>query len=73
MPNHNLKALEQELLSISQLSTELASIIYRRGYTTPREFTLVSSAVQAVNAQMRTLVTVSKEIVGEAQAGHAAG
>ncbi len=68
MPNHNLKALESELVSIAQLSSELANIIYKKGYTTPREFELVSSAVQAVNAQMKTLVSVSKEIVGAAQA-----
>jgi hypothetical protein len=71
MPDHNLKALEGELMSISQLSAELAQIIYKKGYTTPREFTLVSSVAQAVNAQMKTLVTVSKEIVGQ-QTGHAA-
>ena len=74
MPGHNLKALEEELASISQLSTELASIIYKKGYTTPREFALVNSAVQAVNAQMKTLVTVSKEIIGQAHAtGQSAG
>jgi len=68
MPNHDLKALESELLSISELARELANIIYKKGYTTPREFALVSSAAQAVNAQMKTLVTVSKEIVGAAHA-----
>ncbi len=73
MPGHNLKALEDELVSISRLSAELAGIIYKKGYTTPREFALVSAAVQAVNSQMKTLVTVSQEIVGQAQAGHAAG
>lgn len=36
MPNHNLKALELELVSISQLANELATIIYKKGYTTPR-------------------------------------
>ena len=66
MPHHDLKALEGELLSISNLASELANIIYKKGYTTPREFALVSSAAQAVNAQMKTLVTVSKEIVGAA-------
>ena len=71
MPNHNLKALESELRSIGDLSNELANIIYKKGYTTPREFALVFGAVQAMNAQMKTVVTVSKEIVGAAQAAQA--
>jgi len=68
MPNHDLKALESELQSISELARELANIIYKKGYTTPREFALVSAAAQAVNAQMKTLVSVSREIVGAAHA-----
>jgi hypothetical protein len=66
MPDHDLKGLEAELRSISGFSDELAKIIYLKGYTTPREFTLVNAAVQAIAAQMKTLVTVSKEIVGQA-------
>ena len=69
---HNLKALEDELTSITQLSAELAQIIYKKGYTTPREFALVLAAAEAINSQMKTLVTVSNEIVGQAQVGRAA-
>jgi hypothetical protein len=67
MPDHDLKGLEAELRSISGFSDELAKIIYLKGYTTPREFALVAAAVQAIAAQMKTLVTVSKEIVGQAR------
>jgi len=63
MPDHNLKALEAELRSIGDLSNQLAQIIYKKGYTTPREFALVFGAVQAVNAQMKNVVAVSKEII----------
>jgi hypothetical protein len=68
MPDHNLKALEGELRSIGDLSNELAQIIYKKGYTTPREFALVFGAVQAMNAQMKNVVAVSREII----AAHAA-
>ena len=45
MPDHDLKGLEAELRSISGFSDELAKIIYQKGHTTPREFTLVNAAV----------------------------
>ena len=67
MPSHDLKGLEAELRSISDLSSELSKIIYKKGYTTPREFALVNAAIKAMAGQMKTLVTVSKEIVGQAQ------
>jgi hypothetical protein len=68
MPGHDLKALESELRSISESASQLAKIIFQKGYTTPREFTLVNTAAQAIAAQMKVLVTVSKEIVGQARA-----
>jgi hypothetical protein len=68
MPDHDLKSLEAGLRGIAGLSDELLKIIYLKGYTTPREFALVNAAVQAMAAQMKTLVNVSKEIVGQAHA-----
>ena len=68
MPEHDLKSLEAGLRGISGFSEELLTIIYQKGYTTPREFALVNGAVHAIAAQMITLVSVSKEIVGKAQA-----
>jgi len=68
MPEHDLKSLEAGLRSILGFSEELIKIIYQKGYTTPREYALVNGAVQAIAAQMKTLVIVSKEIVGQAQA-----
>ena len=68
MPDHDLKTLEAGLRGISGFSDELLKIIYLKGYTTPREFELVNGAVQAIASQMKTLVNVSKEIVGQAHA-----
>ena len=53
MPSHDLKALEAELRSISDFAGELAKIIFQKGYTTPREFTLVNGAAKAIAAQMK--------------------
>jgi hypothetical protein len=67
MPGHDVKALELELRSIFTLTEEMLRIIIQKGYTTPREFALVSGAVEAIAAQMKTLVTVSKDILSEAR------
>jgi len=64
MAGHDLKKLETELRNIHQWAEELLKIIYMKGYTTPTEFALVVGATEGLAVQMRTLVTVSREIVG---------
>jgi hypothetical protein len=66
MPVHNLKALGADLQVISDSSDELSKLIYRKGYTTPREFALVSAAAKAMAGQMKALVKISEQIVREA-------
>lgn len=65
---HDLKRLEAELRSIQSSTDELLKLIYKRGYTTPREFALVFGVAQGLALQVKTLTTVSREIVGEAKA-----
>jgi uncharacterized protein (DUF849 family) len=65
MPGHDLSKLEAELRTIQTGTNELLQIIYKKGYTTPREFELVLGAARGIAAQVKTLVSVSKEIVGE--------
>jgi hypothetical protein len=67
MPGHNLKALEADLKVISDSSDELSKLIYRKGYTTPREFALVSAAAKAMAGQMKALVKVSEQIIRAAE------
>ena len=67
MPGHDLKKLDAELRAIAESTNELLKIIYNKGYTTPREFALVLGAAEGIAVQVRTLVTVSREIVGEAR------
>ena len=63
---HDLKALERELRTIVTSGSDLIELIFKRGYTTPREFTLVHGAAEGIAAQMRTLVKVSQEIIAAA-------
>lgn len=65
---HDLKRLEAELRSILTNTDELIQLIYRKGYTTPREFALVFGVAQGLAQQVKTLTAVSREIVGEAKA-----
>jgi len=67
MPGHDLSKLEAELRIIHTGTNELLKLIYKKGYTTPREFELVMGATRRIAAQMKTLVSVSKEIVGNAR------
>ena len=67
MANHNIRGLETELRGIGHSTDELLKIIHMPGYTTPAEFALVSGIAEGIALQMRTLVTVSKEIVGQAR------
>ena len=64
MPGHDLKHLEMLLRATTDGSNELQQLIYKKGYTTPREFALVTGAVEAIAAQMKNVVAVSREIVG---------
>jgi hypothetical protein len=64
MPGHDLKHLEGLLRATSDGSDELLQLIYMKGYTTPREFALVTGAVEAIAAQMKNVVAVSREIIG---------
>jgi len=67
MPGHNLKALGADLKVISNASDELSQLIFRKGYTTPREFALVSAAAKAIAGQMKSLVKISEQIVRAAE------
>ncbi|MEP6939190.1 MAG: hypothetical protein ABI846_05455 [Rudaea sp.] len=66
MPGHDLKKLERELQSVLDLSGELIKLIYKKGYTTPREFALVSGVTEGLLLQLKTLTTVSRDIVQHA-------
>jgi hypothetical protein len=67
MPGHDLKRLEGELRIILDSTDELLKLIYLKGYTTPKEFALVFGVAQGLAQQAKTLVTVSREIVGQAR------
>ena len=63
MPGHDLGKLEAELRSIQSGMDELLKIIHKPGYTSPIEFALVLGVSRGMAAQVKTLVTASKEIV----------
>jgi hypothetical protein len=67
MAGHDVKKLEVELRSILDGTNEMLQLIYKKGYTTPRELALTSGVAEGMAAQMKTLVTVSREIVGQAR------
>jgi len=69
MPGHDLKKLELELQALLDLSGELIKLIYKKGYTTPREFALVEGVTEGLVIQLRTLVTVSRDIIANAGRG----
>jgi hypothetical protein len=64
MAGHDVKRLEGDLRSIHELTNEMLNIIYKKGYTTPREFALAKGIAEGIAVQMKSLVTVSREIVG---------
>ena len=66
MPGHDLKKLERELQAVLDLSGELIQLIYKKGYTTPREFALVSGVTEGLVVQLKTLTTVSRDIIANA-------
>ena len=67
MAGHDLKKLEGELRSISDGAREMLDIIYKKGYTTPREFALANGFAEGMATQMKALVAVSRQIVAEAR------
>jgi hypothetical protein len=73
MSEHDISLLERDIVTLQKTVhafaqedplAQLLKFIHQPGWTTPAEFLLVHGAINAMNAQLRELITLRDVVVG---------